>query len=93
MGVVVQEPGRSAAHAQEACRRAHTRRIAQAFNVSSRAGRQVCRAVAEAPPADIGLQLDVTFEEPVSPIPTTYITTTARVVASAVLAVYLQCVD
>jgi hypothetical protein len=45
----------------------------------------VCRAIAEldAPPAQTGLQLEVSFEEPLSKVPVTYITTTARVIASA----------
>jgi hypothetical protein len=46
------------------------------------------RALAEvdAPPTQAGLQLEVTFEEPTSRVPTTFITTTARVIASALLA-------
>lgn len=44
-----------------------------------------CAAVAEleAPPAQTGLQLEVTFEEPDDKVPVTFITTTARVVSSA----------
>lgn len=44
-----------------------------------------CAAVAEleAPPAQTGLQLEVTFEEPDAKVPVTFITTTSRVVSSA----------
>jgi hypothetical protein len=81
--------GRSPLPAAPTSHGSYTRRANIAHDVSCASKRLVgvCRAIAEldAPPAQTGLQLEVSFEEPLSKIPATFITTTARVVASAFL--------
>ena len=61
------------------------------INVNSDRCQLRCSAVAEAPPASYGLQVEVAFEEPSSPVPPTYITTNARVIASMFFVVFWLC--